>query len=45
VQAKFIASRGETSGDVPGLQSVASAIGTPSSRSRSIGGGVESRKK
>ena len=38
VAAMFIASRSEVSGDVPGLQSVATAIGTPTRRSASTGG-------
>ena len=37
--------RMDVSGDVPGLQSVASAIGTPCFRSGSIGGSFVSRRK
>ncbi len=38
VQAMFIARVGESNGEVPGLQSVATAIGTLCLRSRSTGG-------
>jgi len=38
VQAMFIASVGESMGDVPGLQSVATAIGTLCLRSSATGG-------
>jgi hypothetical protein len=38
VQAMFIASSSEAIGDEPGLQSVATAIGTPWLRNASIGG-------
>jgi hypothetical protein len=41
----FIASRIDVSGEVPGLQSVATAIGTPAARSCATGGGVVSRRK
>lgn len=44
-QAMFIASRIEAIGDVPGLQSVETAICTPSARIFSIGGSRVSRKK
>ena len=40
VQARFIASSGETSGEVPGLQSVAIAMGMASSRNRASGGSL-----
>ena len=45
VQAICIASSGEVIGDVPGLQSVATAIATPASRSFSTGGALVSRRK
>ena len=45
VAAMFMTSSGEVSGEVPGLQSVASAIGTPCLRSRSMGGTRVSRRK
>ena len=45
VQAMFMASRGEVRGEVPGLQSVATAMATPASRSACTGGGVSSRRK
>jgi hypothetical protein len=45
VAAMFIASSGEVSGEVPGLQSVATAIGTPARRSASTGGRRVSRVK
>ena len=44
VQAMLSISSGEVVGDVPGLQSVAIAIGTPLRRSASIGGSRVSRK-
>ena len=40
----FIASSSEASGEEPGLQSLATAIGTPSARSRSTGGTRVSRR-
>ena len=43
VQASCIACRNDSSGDVPGLQSVATAIGTPCARNSSSGGSVVSR--
>ena len=39
----FIASSSEAIGDEPGLQSVATAIGTPCARKRAIGGACVSR--
>ena len=45
VAAMFITSSGEVIGEVPGLQSVASAIRTPAARSASIGGSLVSRVK
>jgi hypothetical protein len=45
VQAMFIVSSKEVSGEVPGLQSVATAIGTPALRSAWIGGSLVSRRK
>ena len=44
VAAMFIASSGEVSGDDPGLQSVARAIGTPWRRIASTGGACRSRR-
>jgi hypothetical protein len=41
----FIASSSEVRGEVPGLQSVAIAIGTPASRNAAIGGRCVSRMK
>ena len=41
----FMVSSREVSGEVPGLQSVASAIGTPAARRASIGGTRVSRTK
>ena len=41
----FIVSSSEVSGEVPGLQSVASASFTPASRKASIGGILVSRRK
>jgi len=43
VHAMFIVSSGDARGDEPGLQSVASAMGTPYSRKASIGGACVSR--
>ena len=40
----FIASRIDVIGDVPGLQSVATAIGTPCLRKSSTGGAWVSRR-
>ena len=45
VAAMFRTSNGDVSGDVPGLQSVASAIGTPAARNAAIGGSTVSRMK
>ena len=45
VHAMFIAVRIDVLGDVPGLQSVAIAIGTPSVRSATPGGSFVSRRK
>ena len=45
VHAMFIASSSEVMGEVPGLQSVATAIATPAARNAATGGGVVSRKK
>lgn len=45
VAAMFIASSGLVSGEVPGLQSVASASSTPAVRSAAIGGSWVSRVK
>jgi len=39
----FMASSGDVIGEESGLQSVASAIGTPARRNASTGGGVVSR--
>ena len=44
VAPMFIVTSSEVSGEVPGLQSVASAIGTPAARRRSIGGSFVSRR-
>ena len=41
----FMVSSSEVSGEVPGLQSVATAIGTPCLRNSSIGGFLVSRMK
>jgi len=43
VHAMFSIVRIEVQGEVPGLQSVATAIGTPCRRSRSTGGALVSR--
>lgn len=43
VQAMPIARRNDSKGEVPGLRSVATAIGTPAARSASIGGSFVSR--
>ncbi|MCY1558605.1 hypothetical protein D9M68_955560 [compost metagenome] len=40
----FIASSSEVIGEVPGLLSVATAIGTPAARKAATGGGVVSRR-
>lgn len=45
VAAMFMVSSNEVSGDVPGLQSVASAIATPLARKRATGGLRVSRMK
>ena len=45
VQAMFSASSSEVMGEVPGLQSVAIASGTPAARKASIGGALVSRRK
>ncbi len=45
VAPMFIASSSEVIGEVPGLQSVASAIGTPAARSAATGGSLVSRVK
>ena len=41
----FMASSSEVIGEVPGLQSVATAIGTPCFRNSAIGGAFVSRMK
>ena len=41
----FIASSKDVMGEVPGLQSVETAIGTPAARKADTGGGCVSRKK
>ena len=41
----FIASSGDVSGDVPGLQSVAMAMGMPAARKAATGGLLVSRRK
>ena len=45
VHAMFSISSSDVHGDVPGLQSVETAIGTPCRRSKSIGGTFVSRRK
>jgi hypothetical protein len=45
VQARFIAASSDGMGEVPGLQSVATAIGTPAARSAEMGGSRVSRRK
>ena len=45
VAAMFMTSKGDVRGEVPGLQSVASAMGTPAARSASTGGNRVSRTK
>ncbi len=45
VAAMFITVSSEVKGEVPGLQSVASAIATPAARKASIGGLTVSRMK
>ena len=44
MQAKFIINGSDVEGDVPGLQSVATAMGTPCARNAAIGGTCVSRK-
>ena len=45
VAARFIVISSDVRGEVPGLQSVAIAIGTPAGRSAAIGGSCVSRRK